>query len=574
MHWSSSIEFLIIVAFAGIAQSFLWWPHCVKKQQWLNSVVLPSVPSSPPKPPSSLPAEVSYRTVYDFIVVGGGTAGSVIASRLAELQQWHILLIEAGDVHNGQDVSWNLRAEPQVNSCLGERDQRCEIPTGKGLGGNTRINNMLYVRGSESDYDAWTKQGNVEWSYRNVLPYFLKLENYRTNVSANSRQQRGSGGPVPIFGMPDKSSLVHTFVSACNRLGLRTADYNTETNQTVGYVQLTNRRGRRITASDAYISPVKPLFTNLHIMTSARVTKVLIKPRTRQAVGVKVLIDGKQRNIRATKEVILSAGPIFTPQLLLLSGIGPKSQLEALGITVHEDLPVGATMNLRYIAFPLHLATNRTLTSMPQKKLEAIALLNTLQQTENVGPSHEILFQYEPRDAREYFSLGLIHLRPASSGFLRLKSIDPMDNPLIYTQFFNNPNDMEEILHGITECLKILRTEEFIKLGLRARKLKTPPCDQLRYGTDDYWRCVVRHVGHVADQPYGTCPMGSRENGQSVVSPELKVHGIENLRIVDASVMLPVSNGHTQATVYMIAEKASDLIKSFWDWGNELERRR
>uniref|UniRef100_A0A182T2Z0 Glucose-methanol-choline oxidoreductase C-terminal domain-containing protein n=1 Tax=Anopheles maculatus TaxID=74869 RepID=A0A182T2Z0_9DIPT len=230
-------------------------------------------------------------------------------------------------------------------------------------------------------------------------------------------------------------------------------------------------------------------------------------------------------------------------------------------------------MNLRFISFPLHLATNRTLTSaVSPKKLEAIAFLNTAPQTNPTEPSHEILFQYEPKDMREYFSLGLIHLKPSSKGFLKLNTTNPMDSPLIYTNFLSNPNDMEEILRGIAECLKILRSEEFAKLGLRTRKLKAPPCDQLRYGTDDYWRCVVRHVGHAADQPYGTCPMGSRENGQSVVSYELKVHGIENLRIVDASVMLPVSNGHTQATVYVIAEKASDLIKNSWDWGNELER--
>ncbi|XP_050069350.1 glucose dehydrogenase [FAD, quinone]-like [Anopheles maculipalpis] len=579
MHWISSSPFLIVSAIAGIAQSFLWGPLYIKKQQWLHdNFVLPTTPSSPPKPPpSSLPDAASYRTVYDFIVVGGGTAGSVIASRLAELQQWNILLIEAGDASkDGQYLSWNIRAEPQMQSCLGDHDRRCEIPSGKGLGGNTLINNMLYVRGSEEDYDTWAKQGNKEWAYRNLLPYFLKLENYRNNVSTVffERQQRGKGGPVPILRMEEKSSLVNTFVAACNRIGLRTADYNTETNNTVDYVQVTNRRGRRITSTDAYILPYKQLFTNLHIMTSARVTKVLINSRTKQAVGVKVIVKGQERKIRATKEVILSAGPIFTPHLLLLSGVGPKEQLEALGIPIREDLPVGKNMNLRYISFPLHLATNRTLTTaVSPKKLEALAFVNTEPQAKLENPSHEILFQYEPRNMREYFSLGLIHLQPASKGFLKLATANPMDYPLIYTNFLNHPNDMEEILRGIAECLKILHSEEFAKLGLRTRKLKAPPCDQLRYGTDEYWRCVVRHVGHAADQPYGTCPMGSRENGQSVVSAELKVHGIENLRIVDASVMLPVSNGHTQATVYVIAEKASDLIKNSWDWGNELERR-
>uniref|UniRef100_A0A182XXF3 Glucose-methanol-choline oxidoreductase N-terminal domain-containing protein n=1 Tax=Anopheles stephensi TaxID=30069 RepID=A0A182XXF3_ANOST len=402
----------------------------------------------------------STRTVYDFVVVGGGTAGSVIAARLAELQQWNILLVEAGDgPKDGQDVSWNVRAEPQMHACHGARDHRCEIPAGKGLGGNTLINNMLYVRGSGEDYDTWARQGNTEWSYRNLLPYFLKLENYRYNVSTDFtvRQQRGKGGPVPIFRLDDKSSLVQTFVAACNRFGLRTTDYNTETNQTVDYVQVTNRRGRRITATDAYIRPYKQLFTNLHIMTSARVTKVLINSRTKQAVGVKVLVKGQERKIRATKEVILSAGPIFTPQLLLLSGVGPKEQLDGLGIPVREDLPVGKNMNLRFVSFPIHLATNRTLPSaVSPKKLEAIAFLNTAPQTNPTEPSHEILFQYEPKDTREYFSLGLIHLKPASKGFLKLSTTNPSDNPLVYTNFLSDPNDIEDILRGIKECLKHL----------------------------------------------------------------------------------------------------------------------
>uniref|UniRef100_A0A182QDB0 Glucose-methanol-choline oxidoreductase N-terminal domain-containing protein n=1 Tax=Anopheles farauti TaxID=69004 RepID=A0A182QDB0_9DIPT len=517
----------------------------------------------------------SLRTVYDFIVVGGGTAGSVIASRLAEIRRWNILLIEAGEEAGDADPSWRLRAEPQAGTCLGAPDKRCEIPAGKGLGGNTLINNMLYVRGTPSDYDGWAEQGNVDWSYRNVLPYFLKLEDVR--IKSSTREQRGKGGPVSILELPKKSPIVDTFVAACNRLGLRTVDYNAETNQTVGYVQLTRRRGKRITAADAYIRPFRTVFTNLHIMTAARVTRVLIDPRTKQATGVTVLTNGIERRVRSNKEVILCAGPIFTPHLLLLSGIGPKDSLEPLGISVHADLPVGVEMNLRHVAFPLHLATNRTIADSPTPtKLEAMAFLNAaLPQTHrHFGASHEILFQYEPRDSREYFSLGLIHLRPASRGFLRLNTTNALHPPLIYTNFFTDPSDMEQVVRGIATCVKIVQSDEFSKLELKARKLQAPPCDRLRYGTDEYWRCVVRHVGHVADQPYGTCPMGSRSNGRSVVSAELRVHGVDRLRVADASTMLPVANGHTQATVYMIAEKASDMIKSYWDWGNELERRR
>ncbi|XP_035775498.1 glucose dehydrogenase [FAD, quinone]-like [Anopheles albimanus] len=547
-----------VLALCAITDAFFWIP-----QQGSRRIHQNPLPSKGQK--------ATDRTSYDFIVVGGGTAGLVVASRLAEIRQWQVLVIEAGSAHNTvQD--WKLTSEPQPQACAASNEQRCEIPSAKGLAGNTRNNNMLYVRGTREDYDAWARKGNAEWSYRNVLPYFMKLENTRLNYS---RELRGKGGPLTVTTLRQKSSLVDTFIAASQRYGLRTVDYNSDTNGTVGYVQLTRRQGKRVTSADAYLKPVRALFTNLYIMTEARVTKILIDRRTNTANGVLVMVQGVQRKIQATREIILAAGPIFTPHLLLLSGVGPKEQLSAFNITVLADLPVGKAMTVRAVSFPLHFITNTTVdpSAPTQTKLEAIAFVNAMQRSMDAlsTPTHEILFQYEPRANRERIAIGLIHLHPSSKGSLRLKTANPLSDPLIYANIFADPSDMNEVLRGIGVCLKILNGTEFRRFGLRPQKLKLSPCQNIPYATDDYWRCVVRQVGHVAEQPYGTCPMGSPRDSSTVVSPELRVHGIEGLRIVDASVMLPVSNAHNQATVYMIAEKASDLIKSAWDWGNEEE---
>ncbi|KFB37101.1 AGAP013123-PA-like protein [Anopheles sinensis] len=554
------------VSFPFIADGFIWLP-LYRKHLLLNSR---THQSATPIGTGNL------RSEYDFVIVGGGTAGSVVASRLAELRQWQILLVEAGSERpNTEDESWNLKAEPQPDVCFGTPDARCDIPQGKGLGGSTLINSMLYVRGDPADYDTWaTELGNRDWSHRSLLPYFLKLENTRTNASS-TREDRGKGGPLAISGLRTKTLPVEAFLAACNRHGLHTSDYNSDATETVGYVQLTRRRGKRLTSADAYLRPVRTFFRNLHIVTDAKVTQVLIDSRTKQTTGIVVTSQGIRQEIRATKEVILAAGPIFTPQLLLLSGVGPRNQLEALNIPTVQELPVGVTMNLRTVSFPLHFATNRTLSYRARTKLEALAFtrISSAADPKN-GSSYELLFQYEPRGTTEGFSIGLIHLRPSSRGSVRLNPANPTGNPLIYANLFNHPDDMEAILRGIKATLQIVQSVEFEQLGLTVKKLNVDPCRQLRYATDNYWRCVVRYETRVAGQPFGTCPVGRREDARAVVSDELKVHGVENLRIVDASVLLPVGTGHTQATVYMVAEKASDMIKSYWDWGNEIERRR
>uniref|UniRef100_A0AAG5CRL4 Glucose-methanol-choline oxidoreductase N-terminal domain-containing protein n=1 Tax=Anopheles atroparvus TaxID=41427 RepID=A0AAG5CRL4_ANOAO len=574
MLWTLAL-ITVSVRLTGSVDGFIWLPSA-QKHLLLNTAHRPGKLGvgnnrrnfEQQKTSERLQIEVNHRSEYDFIVVGGGTAGSVVASRLAELRQWQILLVEAGSERsNSDDQDWGLKAEPQPDICFGAADKRCEIPQGKGLGGSTLTNSMLYVRGNPADYDAWAaKLGNRDWSYRSLLPYFLKLENTRTNATS-LREDRGKGGPLPISGLRSRSPPLEAFLAACNRHGLQTADYNSDAMDTVGYVQLTRRCGKRITSADAYLRPVRTFFSNLHIMTDAMVAQVLIDSRTKRATGVVVTHRGIRREIRATKEVILSAGPIFTPQLLLLSGIGPRAQLLAHSIPIVQELPVGVKMDLRAVSFPLHFETNRTLDHRAATKLEALAFVNL---SPSMDPTHEILFQYEPRGAGEYFSIGIIHLRPSSQGFLRLNEANPSSDPLVYANLFSNPNDMEEILRGIRACLALVQGVEFERLGLKARKLNVDPCRQLRYATDGYWRCVVRHGVRLAGQPTGTCPMGSRDDSKAVVSVELKVHGVEGLRIVDASVLLPVATGHSQATVYMVAEKASDMIKSHWDWGNEL----
>ncbi|XP_058447571.1 glucose dehydrogenase [FAD, quinone]-like [Malaya genurostris] len=567
---------------------------------------------------------------YDFVIVGGGNAGAVLASRLSEIPQWNILLIEAGGRDNllsdvplfaaylqSTALNWNFRAEKQNGYCEGIEHFRCAMPKGKGLGGSTIINYMIYNRGNSADFDGWEAAGNEGWSYREVLPYFKKSEHV-TFKDTNQTPKRGKKGPVNVEYVPYRSSLVHAFVEANKQLGRNIVDYNGDSQIGVDYLQATIRRGRRVTSASAYLNSVSTR-PNLTILTNARATRVIINPDTKTASGVEYLWQKRKYTARVRKEVILSAGSFQSPQLLMLSGIGPKQHLEEHGIRVLVDLPVGKTMHDHLALLSLTFLTNTTKQSFDTDRLgipeatdyfkfgkgvltvpgalEALAFIksNVSNDVRDV-PDVELLFiggspasdhgtgalrgnawkqeiydtVYKPHEGKDQFTIAVMLFHPKSKGYIRLKDGNPLHWPLIYSNLLDDREDIKTMIEGIKETLRIIDTPVMKAIGARIIDTPLPTCAMHRFGTDDYWECLIRSLATTLHHQISTCRMGPPSDPEAVVSPKLRVYGVKRLRVVDASIMPSTITGHTQAAVYMIAEKASDIIKDRWNWGQKL----
>ncbi|XP_058821941.1 glucose dehydrogenase [FAD, quinone]-like [Topomyia yanbarensis] len=567
---------------------------------------------------------------YDFVIVGGGNAGAVLANRLSEIPQWNILLIEAGGRDNvlsdvplfaaylqSTALNWNFRAEKQNGYCEGIENFRCAMPKGKGLGGSTIINYMIYNRGNPADFDDWESAGNEGWSYREVLPYFKKLENAAFK-DTNQTPIRGKKGPVNVEYVPYRSALVHAFVEANKQLGRNIVDYNGDTQIGVDYLQATTNHGRRVTSASAYLNSVSSR-PNLHILTNARATAVTINPHTKTATGIEYLWQKRKHTVRVRKEVILSAGAFQSPQLLMLSGIGPKQHLEELGIQVLVDSPVGKTMHDHLALIALTFLTNTTKESFDTDRLgvpemiaylkrgngtltvpgalEALAFIksNISNEVRDI-PDLELLFVggspasdhgtgavrgsawqqdiydrvYKPHEGEDQFTIAVMLFHPKSKGYIRLKDSNPLHWPLIYSNLLNDEEDITMMIEGIKEAFRIIDTPVMKAIDARIIDTALPTCTQHSFGTDPYWKCLIRSLASTLHHQVSTCRMGPANDPEAVVSPKLRVYGIKRLRVVDASVIPSTITGHTQAAVYMIAEKASDMIKDHWNWGQKL----
>lgn len=527
---------------------------------------------------------------FDYVVIGGGSAGCVMAGRLSENPEVTVCLLEAGKSDNTAFVqapaglaltvpqgffSWHYQTVVQK----GLDGRKGFQPRGKVMGGSSSINAQVYICGSPWDYDNWAALGNVGWSYRDVLPYFKKAENNETIKD----EYHGQGGPLNVAELCDPSHLNNYFLDACEEQGIpRNPDLNGKTQLGCRLSQVTQKDGERCSTAKGYITPHlgRP---NLTVITKAHVSKIILENGIAQ--GVRFFQDAELVEVQAQQEVILCAGAFGSPQILQLSGIGPAEHLKKLGIELKLDLPgVGSNLQDHLTAVPSY-RTRSHKGSFGLSVMGAIDILRGIFQwlrkrrgiitsnfaescafykTDENSPFPDIEFEFVIGIVDDHnrklhwghgYSLHATLLHPKSRGSVRLASSNPKDSPLIDPNFLDEKEDLDVLVKGLQKALDIMESKAFDEVKGKALF----PVDR-----NDI-KQLEAHIRTYADTEYHpacTCKMGPAEDPMAVVDSQLRVRGIDSLRVVDASIMPNLIAGNTNAPTIMIAEKAADMVKA------------